>query len=151
MGWFFNKKEETQEEAPGKLKQWDIAKNAGNVGVPVLFIDALRHCGAVEITGVIYYQDVISKIDPFRTQQFKLLKANKKNTPNGVVLDDGTLLVFHDGEIVGHISPWSIEKNGFKSAKLYYGYVMPPCVDKYEGFPINGEYTVMLFPNGIPR
>lgn len=164
MGWLFEIDKTWEQPKPPKKK--DLKKTAqaqqvrhvsapttvytGKSGVPYLFIQALRGCGAVAIGGSKYHQAQLSKIKPFQTQDFRLLKANKRNSPEGIEFDAGTLLVFSDGALIGNISPYAAQKHGFKSAKNYRGYVLPPCSDCYEKFPISDCYELYLFPNGAP-
>lgn len=92
MGWLFEIDKTREQPKPPKKKDLKKAAQAqqvrhvsvpttvytGKSGVPYLFIQALRSCGAVAIGGSKYHQSQLSKIKPFQTQDFRLLKANKK-------------------------------------------------------------------------
>ena len=119
---------------------------------PWLLIDAIKAFPTVSVGAVDYFpQSRVKKLDPFKKMQFKMLKPTKKLVPDDWDIDPGTLVVVSpDGDAIGLMDAGKVEAYGFKSSKLYYGYVMPPVKDYYEGIEIEDHYSVEIFTDRMP-
>lgn len=99
----------------------------------------------VEVGSVVYFQDIVSKLPILTRVQFKLLKANSKNTPTNWSYEKGDVCVFDMlGTFIGMVSKYQFEKHEMKTGK-YYGFVEPPSRDFIEGISITPNYRVFLY------
>lgn len=100
---------------------------------------------AVDVRCTQYFQDVISELPAFRLLDLKILKATRKNMPEGWHIEDGDVAVFtEDGEFIGVLDAKRFEKLGRRTGKCN-GFVEPPSRDPDKGFKIASKYRVYIF------
>ena len=116
----------------------------GYVNLPYLVHQCMT-CGAVDVLSTKYFTDTISRLPILTRLEFKLLKANKKTTPDGWNFDPGDVSVFTEGgQFIGIVNERRFKELGEKTGKRY-GFVEPPCYDFAEDLPITPTPRVFLF------
>ena len=99
----------------------------------------------VDVNGDMYHQEAVSKLPVMTRLDFKLEKANKKNTPPDWFFDEGDVNVYTSaGDFIGKIAAYKFEKYGMKTGKAF-GFVEPPSYDRAEGIEITPYYRVFIY------
>lgn len=113
---------------------------------PYLLIQALDALDTITPETYIYFQDNLATVEPFRKMKFKLRKQTSRTVPDGWEIEKGGVVVLtEDGLMVGKLPPEKVEKYGLSTSRVYYGYVLPPVVDYYDGYHINDRFVPNIF------
>lgn len=144
MGLFGKKAPKQQEQqAPQTLPEL-FARIDGYYDVPLLVHQCMTR-STVAVNGDMYHQEAVSKLPVMTRLEFKMEKANKKNTPPDWFFDDGDVNVYASaGEFIGKIAGYKFEKYGLKTGKAF-GFVEPPSYDRAEGIEITPYYRVFIY------
>lgn len=112
---------------------------------PYLLIQALDALDTITPETYIYFQDNLATVEPFRKVKFRLRKQTSRTVPDGWEVEAGGVVVLtEDGLMVGKLPPEKVSEHGLSTSRTYYGYVMPPVVDYYDGYHINDNYVPYL-------
>ena len=145
MGLFDKKKAQQQQVQQAPIVQPGLfAWTDGYYDMPLLVHQCMTR-NTVTLSGDMYHQEAVSKLPVMTRLDFKLEKANKKNTPPDWFFDDGDVNVYSStGAFIGKIAGPKFEKYGLKTGKAF-GFVEPPSYDRAEGIEITPFYRVFIY------
>ena len=145
MGLFDKKKAQQQQAQQAPIVQPGLfAWTDGYYDMPLLVHQCMTR-NTVALYGDMDFQEAVTKLPVMTRIEFKMEKANKKNTPSNLFFDKGDVNVYSPaGEFVGKIAAYKFEKYGMKTGKAF-GFVEPPSYDRAEGIEITPFYRVFIY------
>ena len=99
----------------------------------------------IAVADIVYFQETVSKLPIMSRIEFKMLKANSKNTPPSWHFEKGAVAVYTEsGDFIGTIPASKFAKAGLKTGKVY-GFVEPPSYDFDSGSCITPYYRAFVY------